>query len=170
MPNYPHWKEVTISDFKDEHIEMMYDQGYVFTRRGKGVMHQTRSVRVDLTKFELSSENKRILKKTEMLHITCDMLHDFHYHWSIGKMAKDFYDTKFGKGTFSANKVKELDRSGEEYFNRARLRNNDKIPSLLGGLGGYNEDLAVSRTPSPENLSHPLPYPFYASTSVPVKC
>lgn len=30
------------------------------------------------------------------------------YDWLIGKMAKDFYTVKFGEGTFSANKVKEL--------------------------------------------------------------
>jgi len=39
------------------------------------------------------------------------------YHWSIGKLAKDFYDTKFGDGTFSANKVKEL-LTTKHNFNR----------------------------------------------------
>jgi len=48
----------------------MYDHGYVFTRIGKGVMHQTRSVRVDLAKFELTSENRRVLKKVGAMPLT----------------------------------------------------------------------------------------------------
>jgi len=46
------------NDFSEKNIAEMYDHGYVFTRIGKGVMHQTRSVRVDLAKFELTSENR----------------------------------------------------------------------------------------------------------------
>ena len=45
----------------------MYDNGYAFTRLGRGVMVQTRSVRIDLAKFSLTSENRRILKKNERL-------------------------------------------------------------------------------------------------------
>ena len=108
MVDYLHWDEKNISDFSDSNIKALYNEGYVFTRLGKGVMHQTRSVRVDLAKFELSSENRRILRKTDLLHVTCYMLHDFNYDWTIGKMGKDFYETKFGEKTFSANKVKEL--------------------------------------------------------------
>ena len=66
---YLHWNEQTITDFSEKNISAMYDRGYVFTRIGKGVMHQTRSVRIDLSKFELSSENKRILKKIEDIEV-----------------------------------------------------------------------------------------------------
>ena len=71
-------------------------------------MYQTRSLRIDLKKFELSSENRRVLKKTEDLRLKIEDLPIKNYDWKIGKMAKNFYETKFGKGTFSANKVKEL--------------------------------------------------------------
>jgi len=86
----------------------MYENGYVFTRLGKGVMQQTRSVRIDLSKFELSSENRRVLKKVSDLKLEPVNLNHTSYDWDwrVGKMAKDFYDTKFGPGIMSAQKVK----------------------------------------------------------------
>ncbi len=108
MHEYLCWDEKIITDFSEKNITSLYNEGYVFTRKEKGLMQQTRSVRVDLSKFELSSENKRILRKTETIEMGFVPLPFPDYHWSIGKLAKDFYDTKFGEGTFSANKVKEL--------------------------------------------------------------
>ena len=86
----------------------MYDHGYVFTRIGKGVMQQTRSVRIDLKKFELSSENRRILKKVENISIQEQDLQIPSYDIRLGKLAKDFYEQKFGPGIMSAQKVKEM--------------------------------------------------------------
>lgn len=117
MKEYFKLKEKIINDFSEKNITSLYDEGYVFTRLGKGVMDQTRSVRIDLKSFELSSENRRILHKTEELKFDIAHLSHFAYHWSIGKLAKDFYDTKFGKGTFSANKMKELMTSDQTSFN-----------------------------------------------------
>jgi len=105
---YLKFAEKTITDFSDNNINPLYNEGYVFTRIGKGVMNQTRSLRIDLSKFELTSENRRVLKKTEGLKIQSVTLPYSQYDWTVGKMAKDFYDTKFGDKTFSANKIKEL--------------------------------------------------------------
>ncbi len=105
---YLSWNEKTITDFSDNNIESAYNDGYVFTRVGKGVMKQTRSLRIDLEKFELSSENKRILKKTEELSLGISPIPYEQYTWEIHKLGKDFYEQKFGKGTFSAQKIKEL--------------------------------------------------------------
>ncbi len=104
---YLHWKEETIKDESSESISRMYDNGFVFTRLGKGVIHQTRSVRIDLNKFELSSENRRILRKGEMVMINENTIPYPKYTWEIGKIAKDFYDKKAG-GAFSVNKIKEI--------------------------------------------------------------
>jgi len=89
-------------------IEKMYEKGYVFTRLGKGVMQQKRSVRINLALFELSSENRRILRKTSDLIMNPQALPLSDYNFTIGKLAKDFYDSKFGQGTMSAQKVKEM--------------------------------------------------------------
>ncbi len=125
---YLHWKEEKITDFSEANISRQYGDGFVFTRIGKGVMHQTRSLRVNLSKFELSSENRRILKKVSEFKKVGETLSEkispekkeipySEYNWEIGKMAKDFYDKKFGEGIFSAQKTKELLTSDESNFN-----------------------------------------------------
>ncbi len=105
---YLKWNQTTTTDFSDENLNTLYDQGFLFGRLGLGIMDQTRSVRIDLTKFELSSENRRIMKKTAGLEITNQAIPYHSYNWNIGKLGKDFYDAKFGEKTFSANKIKEL--------------------------------------------------------------
>ena len=104
---YLHWKEEKINDFSDDFITSMYEKGFVFTRLDKGVMHQTRSVRIDLKKFELTSENRRILRKDENISIDRLPIPYQTYSWEIGKLAKDFYDIK-APDSFSVNKIKEI--------------------------------------------------------------
>ena len=106
--DYLHWDEKAITDFSERNISDMYDRGYVFTRIGKGIMHQTRSVRIDLSKFELSSENRRVLKKMDGISPSEHQLPLENYSWKLGKTAKDFYDMKFGPGIMSAAKIKEM--------------------------------------------------------------
>jgi len=127
--DYLHWDEKIVTDFSAENISAMYNAGYVFTRIGKGVMHQTRSVRVNLAKFELSSENRRVLRKVgyidgdqsaqnevggEVKNVTLQLtvvprkLPIEEYDWQLGKTAKDFYEMKFGPGIMSAVKLKEM--------------------------------------------------------------
>lgn len=113
------WQKKTIEPGDDAAVTAAYEAGFVFTRVARGAMDQTRSVRIDLSKFELSSENRRILKKTDGLELNSTILPYADYSWQIGKLAKDFYDTKFGDGTFSANKVKEiLTDSAKSNFNQ----------------------------------------------------
>lgn len=104
---YLKWKEEKIIDDSAETISRMYDNGFVFTRIDKGTMQQTRSIRIDLSKFELSSENRRILRKGENILYEKHSIPFSGYSWEIGKMAKDFYDKK-ADSSFSANKIKEL--------------------------------------------------------------
>jgi arginyl-tRNA--protein-N-Asp/Glu arginylyltransferase len=110
MSNYYKTDQITITDLSQQAIEEKYDEGYVFTRLGSGIMNQTRSLRINLNEFELTSENKRILKHNEELSITespIPMTFD-EYDWEISKLAKEFYETKFGSKTFTANKAREL--------------------------------------------------------------
>ena len=126
--NYLNWSEKTITDFSPENINKMYAGGFVFTRLDKGVMQQTRSVRIDLSKFLLTSENRRILKKVSEpvnkkgassenkvgLKLEPIPLPFKDYNFSIGKLAKDFYEKKFGPGIMSAQKVKEMLTDGDK--------------------------------------------------------
>lgn len=97
-----------ISDFSDTHITELYAKGYVFTRVEKGIVNQTRSLRINLSNFELNSENRRILKKNDNLTLEYFKLPYKDYSWEIHKLGKDFYSIKFGDGTMSAAKIKEL--------------------------------------------------------------
>lgn len=105
---YFHWQEKTITDFSEDNVSALYSAGFVFTRIGKGVMHQTRSVRIDLSKYEPSSENRRILRKVDDIALQEVILPYNEYHWTIGKLAQYFYEKKFGHGVMSALKVKEM--------------------------------------------------------------
>ncbi len=150
--DYLHWNEKTITDFSEKNIFDMYDQGYVFTRIGKGVMHQTRSVRIDLAKFELSSENRRIIKKVEEIEVLSESIPYQKYNWEIAKLAKDFYSIKFGQGTrsiMSASKMKEiLTDADKSNFNELLIYAQKQNP--IGYVVCYEN----------ENMVH-YSYPFY---------
>lgn len=156
--SYLHWNQQTITDFSAENVERMYADGYVFTRLGKGVMHQTRSARIDLSKFELSSENRRILKKCENLDITSIPLplskgeseRGLSYDWQIGKMAKDFY--KLRNADFSANKVKELitDPKKSNFNSLLIYSGQTTVNEFMGYVIGFET----------KNIFH-YSYPFY---------
>jgi len=141
--------EQTITDFSVKNIEEQYDHGFLFERTERGAMYETRSVRIDLSKFDLSSENKRILKKTEGVTFSVLRLPYEQYTWQIGKLGKDFYETKFGEGVFSANKIKELITDSEK-SNFNRLFKYDEI--------GYAICLET------DNILH-YSYPFYNQNS-----
>ena len=147
--DYLHWDEKTITDLSDNNISDLYTAGYVFTRIGKGVMHQTRSARIDLSRFEMSSENRRILKKTEGIDLQAIKLPMKEYDFSIGKLAKDFYATKFGSSIMSAQKVKEmLVDTDKSNFNC--LLEYKNVGTFIGATISYKN----------ESILH-YSYPFY---------
>ncbi|MFB6226449.1 MAG: hypothetical protein ABEJ02_03795 [Candidatus Paceibacteria bacterium] len=146
--NYLRWDRKKIEDKSDSNIEQMYDQGYVFTRLGNGTMDQTRSLRVDIDKFTLSSENKRVLRKTENISFRKEILPYSDYHWSIHKMGKEFYD-QFEEGLFSANKIKELmTKPDKSDFNIVFIYSDD------------GQDLGYCISLETGNIIH-YSYPFY---------
>ncbi len=108
MSEYYSTAEINLEDLSDSNITNQYNQGFLFTRVSKGNMYQTRSLRIDLSKFELNSENRRILRKNEELKYEFIKLPYPNYSWEIHKLGKTFYETKFGDSIMSASKIKEL--------------------------------------------------------------
>lgn len=139
---YLSWNEENIIDFSEENIDRLYDKGYLFTRIKKGVMQQTRSVRIDIEKFELSSENRRILRKGEEIIMKINPIPYSEYSWSIGKIGKTFYEKK-ASAVFTANKIKEL------------ITTNHNFNTLLS----YS-DFGYSICYKDKNILHYC-YPFY---------
>ncbi|GIW57059.1 MAG: hypothetical protein KatS3mg083_004 [Candidatus Dojkabacteria bacterium] len=98
-------KTIDMSD--SQALVEAYEQGFVMTRVNIGHIEKVRSIRVNLDEFSLSSENKRILKKFKHKLIV-ESIPLKQYDWRIHKIGKDFYEKKFGKDVFSANKIKEI--------------------------------------------------------------
>lgn len=147
---YLNWDTQTISDLSPASIEAMYDRGYIMTRIGKGIMNKTRSFRIDLRRFEASSENRRVLRKAQGLALTVHPIPYMDYSWKIGKLAKDFYE-KFGDHVFTANKTKEiLTDKDKTNYNRLFVFSDMTQPSAVGFV------VAVE-TPHMVHYS----YPFY---------
>ena len=123
--HYLNWDTKIVTDFSTENIEKMYDAGYVFTRVGKGVMNKTRSFRIELSKFEMTSENRRVAKKSENISLRTATIPYEKYDWGIGKLAKDFYESR--DAVFSANKIKEmLTDSVKSNFNKILVYTEEK--------------------------------------------
>jgi arginyl-tRNA--protein-N-Asp/Glu arginylyltransferase len=146
MP-YLNWDTKIITDFSAEAVERMYDAGYIFTRVGRGVMNKTRSFRIDLSKFEMTSENRRIAKKSEHVSLKTEKIPYEKYDWAIGKLAKDFYEKR--DADFSANKIKELLTDAKESNFNKFLAYSEKEKTI-----GY---VICFET---KNISH-YSYPFY---------
>lgn len=139
----------------------MYENGYVFTRIARGAMQQTRSVRIDLSKFNLTSENRRILKKTsEISGPKVGNLPLQDYNFSIGKLAKDFYDTKFETGVMSAQKVKEM------LSDNAKSNFNTLLTYSLSSSTNTSTDIGFVICNQTSSLLH-YSYPFYDLTLAP---
>lgn len=150
--NYLSWKEEQIADFSENTISEMYNRGYVLTRKGKGVMQQTRSIRLGTAKFEETSEVRRILKKGESISVVAEEIPYADYSWAIGKMAKDFYEVK-APGSFTANKVKELITQDENFTTLLTFIQNG---TLLGYAICYENSEMIHYS-----------YPFYDLTKAP---
>ncbi len=115
--SYYFFNEITFNPTSDYSPEQKYGEGYVFTRLGPHLMRQVRSVRVPISSFQLSSENRRILKNYTFLDIHYEALPYRNYHWTIGKIAADFYKAKSGMRAMSAQKIKSIFTSPHESMN-----------------------------------------------------
>jgi len=129
---YLNWDTKIVTEFSAQHLEEMYASGYVFTRVDRGVMNKTRSFRINLGVYTSSSENRRILRKSEHLALSVEPIPYAEYSWRIGKLVKDFYE-KFGDNVFSANKAKEiLTEPGKTNFNKLLVFTDTRTDKAVG--------------------------------------
>lgn len=89
-------------------VEKIYDSGFLPMRNLKCVYYLSRSVRVNLSAFELSTENRRILRKTENFEANLVPLLEFEYSPQIQKMCLEYAKLKFGEKVFSSQSVKNI--------------------------------------------------------------
>lgn len=110
MSKYLEWDRITAATTDVAEISRLYDSGYLYIRTAKNELYQTRSLRVTLPEFKLSSENRRVLGKFPELDLTTLNLPlaSKQYSWKIHKLGKHFYQKKFGENIFTAAKIKAL--------------------------------------------------------------
>jgi arginyl-tRNA--protein-N-Asp/Glu arginylyltransferase len=141
--------ETKVTDFSSDNIYNLYNKGFVFTRKDKGSMVETRSLRIDLSNFILSSENKRILNKNLNITVAFEELPLEDYSWEVHSLGKNFYSVKFGDMTMSASKIKEMFTDMNKSNMNAAFTYSDES-SKVGYCLAY----------SSENIIH-YAYPFY---------
>jgi len=88
--------------------EKIYESGFLPIRSLPNVYYLSRNVRVNLGNFDLSSENRRILRKSENLSSDLIPLSDFDYNAEVQKLCLDYCRDRFVKGTFSAKDIKTI--------------------------------------------------------------
>jgi len=71
-------------------LEQIYKNGYLPQRNSPTFFYQESSCRSDLVNFKLSSENRRILRKTTSFTFTKVSLSDFNYTSEIQKQIKQW--------------------------------------------------------------------------------
>jgi len=106
--NYHFPYQVYLLKEESDTLENIYSMGFLPSRSRKDLFYLARSIRIDLSNFDLSSENRRITRKTDYIDIKEEPVKSFDYDFSIGKLGKDFYEKRFGKGVMSANRIKWL--------------------------------------------------------------
>lgn len=100
-----------LKEAKDE-PEKIYQNGFLPVRSIPNVYYLARSIRVDLGKFESSSENRRILRKTEDFESDLVPISELDYSPQIQKFCKDYMVKKFGQESMTTAGIKSIFKSG----------------------------------------------------------
>ncbi|MDP3954849.1 MAG: hypothetical protein Q8Q15_00610 [bacterium] len=90
----------------------IYYAGFLPVRNLSGVYYLTRSLRVNLSKFSLSSENRRILNKTADFEYQLLPIAEFEYTPEVQKFCKEYMDKRFRKGQITAVGIKNIFQKG----------------------------------------------------------
>jgi len=114
-PNYQKYHfpyQVWLLKEPADQVEKIYENGFLPIRSIKNVYYLSRSLRVDLSKFKLSSENRRILRKTQNFESDLIPLTEFNYTPKVQKFCKDYMVSRFGKSSLTAAGIRSIFKSG----------------------------------------------------------
>ncbi|MFH1601824.1 MAG: hypothetical protein ABIB61_02585 [Candidatus Shapirobacteria bacterium] len=98
---------------KDDDLAKIYESGFLPFRNKSNLFYLSRSCRVDLKNFSLSSENRRAIKKTGDFNFKIEKLANFDYQPRVQKLCKDWARTC--RWRISTKSLKYL--FGGQYFN-----------------------------------------------------
>ena len=120
-----------------EDPEKIYENGFLPIRSLPKVYYLSRSLRVQLKEFALSSENKRILKKTEFVSMKCFDLKSFPYSAEIQKFCKE-YATQRLKGQLRSSSIRAIFLG--EVFNYLLVFKDRRNQKNIGYAVCFNEE------------------------------
>ncbi len=109
--DYNHYQfpyQVWLVREKKDNLSQIYYSGFLPFRSKKDIFYLARSTRVRLTQFKLSSENRRILRKTEQLTFSVQPAAQFSYTPAIQKLCKRFADQTFGRGVMPTAAIRKM--------------------------------------------------------------
>jgi arginyl-tRNA--protein-N-Asp/Glu arginylyltransferase len=86
----------------------IFNAGFLPSTRQLDRFYLCRHIRVDLAKFELSSENRRILRKGEGINVELVPREKFDYTPARREFFKIYADVKFGKDTMTYERLDSL--------------------------------------------------------------
>ena len=86
----------------------LYAKGFLPSAKDLSRYYMTRSVRVDLKQFKISSENKRILKKIEHVDFKLIKRKDFDFDKKWKKFCLDYAENRWGERVMPPGRLKEL--------------------------------------------------------------
>lgn len=93
---------------KGEKPRQLFDAGFLPSSRNLDRFYLCRQVRVDLTQFKPSSENRRILRKGEGIQVKLVPRKKFKFTAQRREFCQGYADIKFGKGTMSGERLDNL--------------------------------------------------------------
>lgn len=96
-----------VRDERDE-VDQIYNSGFLPIRNQPGVYYLSRNLRIDLSKFSESSENRRILGKTAGFESELIPMGNFNYTPKVQKFCKDYMDKRFKPGQISAVGIRNI--------------------------------------------------------------
>ena len=86
----------------------LFNQGFLPASRDLDRFYLCRHVRIDLRKFQPSSENRRILRKGEGIRVTLIPRQQFNYTPEKRQFYKTYADIKFGRDVMSFERLDSL--------------------------------------------------------------
>jgi len=129
-PNYEDYSfpyQIWLLKEESDLADPIYNAGFLPTRHLPNVYYLSRSLRVNLNEFELSSENRRILGKTQEFESSLVSLSDFDYSPAVQKMCKDYVSKKIGEGVLGTQSIKGIFTNGI-YNSVFVFKNREKQP------------------------------------------
>jgi len=118
-------------------VEKIYENGFLPIRSLPNVYYLARGVRVNLSEFVPSSENRRILKKTENFSAEAIPLSQFKYDSEVQKLCRDYAEERLGKAVFPVPAVRSV-FTGQVYNQVFVFKDQDKNP--VGYAVGFTND------------------------------